>query len=278
MVVPRRLFMRRLDEPTVTELAGTQGAVNPFFSPDGQWLAFWDARQGSPKCRSTAVPRFHLADLVVMTGGSWADDGNLVVGTGLPGTAGLVRIAPGGGAPSPLVQLARARCFTTFPQVLPDRNAVLVATVSTPPSVETTNIDVVSLADGRRTTLVRGRRQPQLSGRAVHVVYANRAARNVRRSASTHRHDADARCQRGADSSATRLFDPVTGGAQLDVSREWHLRLPEKPSAVRPRRRCSCGGSTPRASRSRFSTSRVCTARTTPRLSPDGLQRGDHDA
>ena len=36
-----RLFTRRLDQPNATELAGTQGAYAPFFSPDGQWVAFF---------------------------------------------------------------------------------------------------------------------------------------------------------------------------------------------------------------------------------------------
>src|SRR2546423_15632927 len=36
-----RLFTRRLDEPKATELAGTQNALSPFFSPDGQWVAYF---------------------------------------------------------------------------------------------------------------------------------------------------------------------------------------------------------------------------------------------
>ena len=37
---PNKLFTRRLDQPNVTELAGTQQAVNPFFSNDGKWVVF----------------------------------------------------------------------------------------------------------------------------------------------------------------------------------------------------------------------------------------------
>src|SRR5207302_10772000 len=36
-----RLFTRRLNQPKATELAGTEGATAPFFSPDGQWVAFY---------------------------------------------------------------------------------------------------------------------------------------------------------------------------------------------------------------------------------------------
>ena len=38
---PPELLTRRLDQPNATELAGTEGAMNPFFSPDGQWVGFW---------------------------------------------------------------------------------------------------------------------------------------------------------------------------------------------------------------------------------------------
>ena len=37
---PPRLFVRRLDQPSATELPGTQGAAVPLFSPDGQWVGF----------------------------------------------------------------------------------------------------------------------------------------------------------------------------------------------------------------------------------------------
>ena len=38
---PAKLLTRRLDQSNATELAGTEGAVDPFFSRDGQWVAFW---------------------------------------------------------------------------------------------------------------------------------------------------------------------------------------------------------------------------------------------
>ena len=40
-----RLAMRRLDQSTVTMLAGTEGAVDPFFSPDGQWIGFFSGQK-----------------------------------------------------------------------------------------------------------------------------------------------------------------------------------------------------------------------------------------
>ena len=38
---PRLLFVRRLSEMQATPVAGTDAADDPFFSPDGQWVAFF---------------------------------------------------------------------------------------------------------------------------------------------------------------------------------------------------------------------------------------------
>ena len=48
-----RLYVRRLDQLTATPLAGTEGAVGPFFSPDGQWLGFF----GGGRLKKIAVIR-----------------------------------------------------------------------------------------------------------------------------------------------------------------------------------------------------------------------------
>src|SRR5262249_11994723 len=40
-----RLFVRKLDQLQAAALSGTDGAANPFFSPDGQWIAFFTGRQ-----------------------------------------------------------------------------------------------------------------------------------------------------------------------------------------------------------------------------------------
>jgi Tol biopolymer transport system component len=205
-----RLFVRRLDDGTMMELAGTQGATNPFISPDGQWVAFWkDGKIAKVPLEGGAV--VPLADLGTMAGGSWADDGDLVVGTG----TGLVRIAAGGGSPTPVVNLSSGELFHTFPHVVAGRKAVLFAAVGSPPSIETTNIDIVSLENGRRKTLVRGGASPRYLS-SGHLVYASRAGMFA--------------VPFDIDSWETRapavpifgdaIFDPLTGGAQFDVSRD----------------------------------------------------------
>lgn len=64
-----RLFTRRLDQPLATELAGTEGASDPLFSPDGQWIAFTSG--GKLKKISVAgSSAVTLGDATLLMGGS----------------------------------------------------------------------------------------------------------------------------------------------------------------------------------------------------------------
>ena len=206
-----RLFSQRLDGSARTELAGTQGALNPSFSGDGQWVAFWRASRLAkvPVDGGAVIP---VATLDTMTGGSWTDDGGIVVGSGNPGTAGVFEVAPGGGALSPLVELAKGELFHSFPQMLPGRKAVLFAAVGTPPRVETTTVNVVSLADGRRKTLVRGTSPRYLP--SGHLVYATGAGMFA------VLFDLDTLETIGTAVAilGDAALDPITGAAQYDVS------------------------------------------------------------
>src|ERR1700680_184226 len=72
-----RLFTRRLDQPKATELAGTQGAYAPFFSPDGQWIAFF-ALGKLKKIAIEGGAAIALCDAPTGAGGSWGEDGSIV--------------------------------------------------------------------------------------------------------------------------------------------------------------------------------------------------------
>jgi eukaryotic-like serine/threonine-protein kinase len=98
-----RLFTRRLDQPNTTELPGTQGASEPFFSPDGQWVAFFS----STSLKKIAVEggsAIALCDAASPGGGgSWGEDGSIVAALKLGG--GLSRIPSAGGPPTPVTDL-----------------------------------------------------------------------------------------------------------------------------------------------------------------------------
>lgn len=146
-----RLYTRRLDQSKVTELPGTDGAFAPFFSPDGRWVGF--AAHGKlNKILVDGGPVVHLADVPNLFGGaSWGTDGNIIAS--MPPTAGLVRIAESGGAPTTVVQQAPGEVAYLSPQILPGGKAVLYVAYKDP-DLNTANVEVYSFADRRRKTLV----------------------------------------------------------------------------------------------------------------------------
>jgi serine/threonine-protein kinase len=209
-----RLFTRRLAAATIKELHGTEGAAAPFLSPDGQWVAFWNAGKLAkvPVEGGALVPL--VDDLKAMTGGTWADDGSLVVGTGVPGTTGLLRVPADGGATSSILELAKGELFHAAPQVLPGGKAILMATISVPASLESTNVEVVTLDGRRRKTLLRGAISPRYLA-SGHLLYSNRSGMFALP------FDVDSLEARGTAVAIwpDAAFDRVTGSAQFDVSR-----------------------------------------------------------
>jgi serine/threonine-protein kinase len=120
------LYARSLDAFIATPIGGTQGARYPFFSPDGEWVAFF--AQGKLKRVSLqgGSPVTICDTPVVGRGGTWAPDGTIVFD---PGDSGLMRVAASGGTP----EAVKSRDATmdssnlSWPHFLPD-GRVVVAT------------------------------------------------------------------------------------------------------------------------------------------------------
>jgi Tol biopolymer transport system component/predicted Ser/Thr protein kinase len=165
-----RLFTRRLDQTEATELPGTEAVYAPFFSPDGQWIAF----QAQGKLKKISVEggeAIALCDATKLTGGSWGEDGNIIANlTGASG--GLSRISSSGGAPTPVTQPAQGEIAHSYPQILPGGKAVLFE-VGAPSRAR---IDIVSLADRRRKTLVQDGTYARYLGTSTdagYLIYVN---------------------------------------------------------------------------------------------------------
>ncbi len=103
-------------------LGGTDGASSPFFSPDGQWVAFFADRK-LKKVPVTGGAVVAIADAPNPRGGWWAEDGTIVFAPSY--RAGLMRVSAVGGQAQPLTTLAKGEITHRFPQVLPGGAAVL---------------------------------------------------------------------------------------------------------------------------------------------------------
>ena len=119
-----RLYVRTSARFELEEIAGTEGARNPFFSPDGEWIGFFTGDRlmkvqigsGSPR----EICRAPLDDL----GSSWSEDGTIVFA--LYGT-GLSKVDSNGGDSTPITTLDydRGEVQHRWPQILPGGNHVL---------------------------------------------------------------------------------------------------------------------------------------------------------
>lgn len=144
-----RLFVRKLDQPKAKELAGTEGAVAPFFSPDGHWIGFSIGSKSS-KISVEGGAVVPLAGEVDAPASSWGEDG---VVTGRYGK-GLIRTPLGGGAPVPLTQIASGERIHAYPKILPGGEAVLFVSYHQGGGPDGANIEVVSSKDHQRKTLI----------------------------------------------------------------------------------------------------------------------------
>jgi serine/threonine-protein kinase len=150
-----RLGTRRLDKNQITMLAGTEEASAPFFSPDGQWIAF-SAGTSLKKVSAQGGAPVTLCDARSL-GSSWSDDGSIVASLGVG--VGLSRIPAGGGEPTPITKVNRDKGEFAHrrPQVLPGSQAVLFTVYAgSVLSADDSDIDVVLLKTGERKTVYHG--------------------------------------------------------------------------------------------------------------------------
>jgi serine/threonine-protein kinase len=150
------LYVRRLAQLQATALAGTTGARDPFFSPDGQWLGFF--ADGKLKKISVAGgAAVTLADAPSDRGGAWGDDGSIVFMPNAGPAGPLMRISSaGGGKPEAVTTLAEGEVTHRWPQVLPGARAILYTAHSAPNTLDNANIVVQTLPAGAPKIVHRG--------------------------------------------------------------------------------------------------------------------------
>ena len=119
-----RCYARPLDQPSATVIPGTEGAVAPFFSPDGQWVGYWVSGQIWKVPLKGGPPVVVVPLATQLFGASWGDDEQIVAARG---TGGLLDVPSGGGSPRELTILnsERAEVSHRLPHVLPGGDAVI---------------------------------------------------------------------------------------------------------------------------------------------------------
>jgi len=93
---PSTLRVRRLDRREAAELPGTEGARNPFFSPDGDWIGFFNSLKLCKVSVHGGLPVV-LAESGQDRFGTWLRDGTIVFARDT--TSPLLRVPSAGGVP-----------------------------------------------------------------------------------------------------------------------------------------------------------------------------------
>jgi len=151
----RQLYVRRLDQMQAAPLRGTDDALAPFFSPDGQWIGFF-APSSLKKISVTGGAPLTLADAPSPRGGAWSEDGTIVFAPDQVVGTRLLRVSSNGGNADPLTALADGEVVHSWPQVLPGGKAVLYTSLSKAAAYNDANLVVERLPGGARTIVQRG--------------------------------------------------------------------------------------------------------------------------
>ena len=125
-----QLYRRALDRFENERIPNTEGAHNPFFSPDSQWVGFFADGMLRKIPASGDRPFEDVCEAPMdSAGGAWRDDGTIVFAP-LHGK-GLVQVPATGGTPQPLTQPdpRAGEIAHGWPHMLPDGQGV-VFTVS----------------------------------------------------------------------------------------------------------------------------------------------------
>ncbi len=114
-----------MDSLVARSIAGTEGAVNPFFSPDGQWLGFF-ADGKLKKISVSGGAAQTLSDAVQPRGASWGSHGTIIFSP--TGASSLQKVLDVGGTSQPLTRFDSGEGSHRWPGFLPDGNTFLFAT------------------------------------------------------------------------------------------------------------------------------------------------------
>ena len=172
---PASLFVRRLDQLDATPLPGTEGAHSPFFSPDGEWIAFFADAKLKKIALSGGAP-VTICETPDGKGGWWAADGSIVFAPFFAGMdrGGLLRVSSTGGTPTPLTTLADGEVGHGWPQVLPGSNALLFTGHTSRMNWDDATLFVQPLPSGERKIVQRGGSYGRYLA-SGHVVYLHDA-------------------------------------------------------------------------------------------------------
>ena len=157
-----RLFLREMDQFDAVPLPGTDGAHGPFFSPDGDWVAFF--AEGALKRVRVRANEREVAQTICATepgvGGTWVSADEIVFAPNWRGP--LMRVSASGGRPAAVTPTDGPHY--RWPHRLDDRTVLATRWRS---SADDAVVVAISLSSGVERVIA----EPATFGRYAHDGY-----------------------------------------------------------------------------------------------------------
>jgi serine/threonine-protein kinase len=171
-VADSQLYLRKMGEMEPRRIQGTENTNTPFFSPDGQWLAFYSQAQNQiKKVAISGGASVTVSQAPQPSGASWSRTDEMFIGAG---SEGILRISATNGKAETVIRVDAGE-EAQSPQLLPDGENVLFTLAPKGAVAERWNkaqIVVQSLKTGRRQVLVVGGADARYV-RSGHIVYGD---------------------------------------------------------------------------------------------------------
>src|SRR5712691_7545565 len=148
----QQIYLRAMDSLEARPIPGTEGAINPFFSPDDQWVGFFvGGKLKKVSVNGGAVMTLGDAG-ATPPGASWGSQGMITFASPLVGA--LQQVSDAGGTPQALTRREKGEVSHRWPEFLPGGSAVLFATGATNTNWTSAQVAVHSVGTGARRNLV----------------------------------------------------------------------------------------------------------------------------
>ena len=184
-----QLYVRELDRDEATQVADVMNVRGPFFSPDGEWVGFFQGADLKKASVRGGSPITICAECSPGNrGAAWGDDDTIIFA--VQGGGLLRRVPAGGGAVTDIARPdhAKGEQGLVFPEFIPGREAIVYTVLFSGGKLDDAVIVARDLQNGTQQVLARGGVHGQVVA-GTHLVYRRHGhapRRQIRSGTSRH--------------------------------------------------------------------------------------------
>jgi Tol biopolymer transport system component len=164
----QQIYVRAMDSLEAHPIQGTEDGTEPFFSPDGQWVAFFVGNK-LKKISVSGGAALTLSDAASQRGASWGSQGMIAFA---PTNASVLQeVSDAGGSSQPLTRFESGENSHRWPEFLAGGKALLFSSGTSGNNWSNPTVAIQSIPAGDRRILIKGGTHPRYAP-SGHLVYA----------------------------------------------------------------------------------------------------------